>query len=115
MDEFLIYNFKDGVSVKIKDFEKPCEDFYFKINLPDSESSYEDGNGEGVWCYTDAESYKKWEDDCYHIKIFVRILNDSFYYTGLNYGTLIPVELRGEKRPVALYDELIDKYGSCKW
>lgn len=115
MSNYIDYVFKNGDIVKIKDFKEPCREFFFKVNLPDTEVSYINGNGEGVWCYTDATSYRKWQDDYDHLIIFVKILNDSFYYTGLNYGTLVAVELRGKRRPVALYHELEDKFGKCNW
>ena len=115
MDNIVVYEFLNGEKVEVKDFSKPASDYYFKVNLPDTLDSYKSGNGEGVWAYTDFESYEKWKNDEKDSIIYVRILNDSIYYNGLEYGDLVPVELRGEYRPVAMYEELIGKYGPCNW
>lgn len=115
MTDNIIYQFSNGVCAEVQDFPKVDSSYYFKVNLPNSQDSYESGNGEGVWAYTDAESYEKWKNDEQDAIIYVKILNDSVYYNGLEYGDLVPVELRGEYRPVAIYEELISKYGPCNW
>lgn len=109
------YKNKYNKVTEIKDFTRPSEEFLFKVNLPDSYDSYLDGIGEGVWAYTDKESYERIFKDEKEGIIYVKILNTSLYYDGLYYDTLIPVELRGKYRPVAIYEELVDKYGKSNW
>ena len=115
MNETIMYQFANGDCVKVQDFPRVDSDYYFKVNLPANQDNYESGNGEGVWAYTDAESYEKWKNDEQDAIIYVKILNDSIYYNGLRYGDLVPVELRGEYRPVAIYEELVNKYGPSSW
>jgi len=110
MNNNIWYEFENGNKVAVKDFTKPNSECFFKVNLPNTVANYEAGSGEGVWAYTDEESYKKWLKDEKDSIVYVKILNNSMYYKGLEYGDLIPVELRGEYRPVAIYDELIAKY-----
>lgn len=111
MDKKIKYVFNNGEVVLIEDFKIPSDEYFFKVNLPSSKENYVSGNGEGVWACTDLISYKKYQEDKNEGIIYVKILNDSVYYNGLNCEDLIPVELRGEKRPVAIYEELLSKYG----
>ena len=36
--------------------------------------------------------------------------NDSWYYNGLVHGEVMPIEMRGEKRPVVPYSWLIERF-----
>lgn len=107
----IIYTFEDGHTVAVEDFDESKGTFSFKVNLPSCAEDYLNGNGEGVWCCIHPDLS---EDDISNsdgVIFFVKILNDSLYYKDLNFGALIPVESRGNNRPVALLDELVAKYG----
>lgn len=82
---------------------------YIKVNLPLTERDYEAGNGEGVWVLVDPETKEAHDTDATG-KGYVGILdNDSLYYPGLGAGELMPIEMRGEKRPVADYHSFLSK------
>lgn len=103
------YNFENGCAMLVKDNEivVPQDiDKMFKVNLPATKDEYETGNGEGVWACATASDTEKVFSDCEYEIIFVKILNDSLYYPGLKCYDIIPVELRGECRPVAMFNEL---------
>lgn len=81
----------------------------FKINLPENEESYATNNGEGVWAYCSKKDYI--HNNTASCIFIARILNDSIYYPGLNYGADILVEYKGgDLRPIAVLDELQHKY-----
>lgn len=87
----------------------------FKVNLPSNAESYESGNGEGVWACGNKETFEAWEKDIDSGVYFVKMLNYSVYYPKLEYGTIVAIEMRGKKRPVAIHDELVAKYGESNW
>jgi len=106
------YKFNNGKIVEVKDFDIETDmEKMFKVNLPDSLNSYVNGNGEGVWACGDKDTLNACQNDEESGIYFVKILNDSTYYPPLNCYTLIPVEMRGEKRPTAIFRELQEKYG----
>lgn len=77
------------------------QDKYFKVNLPSDKTSFKSGNGEGVWAHAlNMVDYQKYKDNKSNEIIKVRILNNSFYYPDLTYGSIINVELRGDSRPI---------------
>lgn len=101
------YTFKNGAEAEIKNIITPDDiNEMFKVNLPSNNSSYKTGNGEGVWACATPEDTKKVFEDYSDEVIFVKILNDSYYYPTLKCNTIIPVKLRGKYRPIGIYDEL---------
>lgn len=51
----------------------------------------------------------------YTEKAYTAILdNDSVYYPELVHGTEMPIEMRGENRPVVPYSWLVKNYGEAK-
>lgn len=110
MNNNICYEFANGNKVTIRDFAKPISECFLMINLPNTLANYEAGRGESIWAYTDEESYKKWLKGEKDSIIYVKVLNDSIYYKELQYEDLMPVELRGASKPVAIYEELIAKY-----
>lgn len=86
---------------------------YIKANLPATEEAHKEGRGEGVWILVD-ESAKRAYDTDETGTIYRGILdNDSIYYPGLMHGEPVPVEMRGEARPVVPYKWLFDHYGEA--
>lgn len=110
MNETIKYKYTTNKVVEIKNFKKPNQEFFFEVNLPACEKSFHKGFGERVWAYTDLSSYNKIKNNHNGEIIYVKLLSDSFYYKDLKHETLIPIELRGEYRPVAIYEELSAKY-----
>ena len=101
-------------------FEIDIENFSdsepFKINLPETKEGFVAGKGEGVWAICDKKDYSKWTNDSsVGEKLIIKILNDSIYYENLFYGTPILVETRGDKRPLALLEELEFYYKKSNW
>lgn len=79
---------------------------YIKANLPQTLDAYEQGTGEGVWILVTPET-KEAHDRDEAGGIYDGILdNDSLYYPGLNHGTRLPVEMRGDLRPVVPFSWL---------
>ena len=105
-------------NLKYKDLEKndielsklePSYSKMFRVNLPSTEKSYRNGNGEGVWCYGNEETYNALvENNVSEGIYYVKIQNDSVYFPELVCDTCIPVEARGEKRPVCPFDFIKD-------
>lgn len=85
---------------------------YIKVNLPRSEQGYIDGNGEGVFVIVDAETKKAYDTDESGTEYSGVLDNDSCYYPGLEHGTIITFEMRGENRPVVSFKWLVENYGS---
>lgn len=105
------YKFENGEIMNIPTIERPEDNRkLFKVNLPQTFDDYLSGNGEGMWACCSEKDQAKIDEDVAEGIIFVKLLNDSIYYPELEYGTIIPVELRGECRPVAIWDELDAKY-----
>ena len=70
-----------------------------KINLPKTEEDYARGNGEGCYALFDDKESDMYDSDA-RGKGEVILDNDSVYYPKLKHGTKVPVEYRGENRPV---------------
>jgi len=83
---------------------------YIKVNLPATEEAYIHGYGEGVFMLASEEVKKAYDDDEAGTLYKGILDNDSLYYKGLYAGEELPVEMRGEKRPVVPYSWLIDHY-----
>ena len=111
----MIYEFIDGKKAEVKDIviPKKIEDM-FRVNLPSTQKEYENGSGEYVWACTDEDTLKAYREHTQDGIYFVKILSASSYYPSLKSETIIPIEMRGINRPVALYKELIDKYKECR-
>lgn len=71
-----------------------------KANLPANQSDYATGNGEGCFFLVDDEAKKAYDTD-EEGTVYEGILdNDSAYYPSLYHGMRMPLEMRGEFRPV---------------
>ena len=80
---------------------KGSEKHEFQVNLPGDWLSYRKGNGEGVWAVAlNQKDYNKWKRNAKQGIIKVMILNKSFNYPILKWGSTFDVELRGQNRPV---------------
>lgn len=86
-----------------------------KVNLPDSQESYEHGNGEGCFArLIGAEACEAYWADAESGDYQALLDNDSWYYPGLKHGTTVPVEMRGRNRPVVPLKWLQDNYGPAQ-
>lgn len=79
-----------------------------KVNIPTSEENFKSGFGEGVWVLVEPEVHEKYNSDVKGEVCWGILDNNSCYYKGLDAGTEIPFELRGDLRPVVLLDFLKD-------
>lgn len=80
---------------------------YFRLNLPESVSAYQRGNGEGIFAVCETADKKKLDNDTSGHQFIAWAANDSVYYPGrVMCGTAILAEMRGNKRPVAVWDNL---------
>lgn len=77
----------------------------FKVNLPDTEEEYAKGNGEGCFALFDDKEADLYEMDANGTGEVI-LDNDSIYYPKLKHGTKVPIEYRGNNRPVVPYSWL---------
>lgn len=83
---------------------------HIKVNLPSTEQDYISGNGEGVFVIV-SDEVKAAHDSDENGSSYTGILdNDSLYYIGLDHGTTVPFEMRGEFRPVVPFSWLTEHY-----
>ena len=82
---------------------------HIKVNLPETEEEYIDGNGEGVWVLVDDDTYNRYQLDDFDAGTYVGILdNDSVYYPHMVHGMAVVIEMRGDHRPVVPWLFLVD-------
>lgn len=83
---------------------------FIKANLPATEEDYKGGGGEGCFFIVDHETKKAYDNDTKGGLYFGTLDNDSIYWPTLRHGTVCPLEMRGENRPVVPYQWLKDNY-----
>lgn len=72
---------------------------HVKFNIPNPEDIYS-YNGEGVFGWASADDVRKYQNDDYHGKIEVIMLNYPLYYSGtLEYGDQVTLKCHGNCRP----------------
>ena len=86
---------------------------YIKVNLPESEEDYLIGTGEGCWAIADKAAKRAYDEDADSGEYSVTLDNDSICWEGLIHGTVVPIEMRGDKRPVVPYNWLFARFGKC--
>lgn len=77
---------------------------HIKVNIPDTISKFESGNGEGIWavvCSADDMSKVVLKEG--NAKVF--ICNDSVYWPKFVYGSEVEVDCSRPGRPVALMSQ----------
>lgn len=84
---------------------------YIKANLPPCEDAYIKGYGEGVFILVDEETKEAHDSDATGAGYTGILDNDSVYYKGLKHGEAVPLEMRGEQRPVVPFEWLLENYG----
>lgn len=114
------YKFSDGKRVEVEHIPENIDannitEMLIRVNIPNSELSFYEGHGDPVWCLASEKTMGKWRSDTSEGIFFVKTQTSSTYYPDLRPGTVIPIELRKDKRPVALYSELQSKYGHPKY
>ena len=77
-----------------------------KVNVPDTHEHYISGNGEGCWAECDKAAQAAYDNDESGTVYNVFLANDSIYYPGLMCGAIVPIEMRGEYRPVVPFEWL---------
>ncbi|MGL5315858.1 MAG: hypothetical protein ACRC92_21565 [Peptostreptococcaceae bacterium] len=90
---------KEKLSKVIADI---CPSQKHKFNVPKDLESFNNGNGEGMWCIgATTEDVVKLDDDNYYGLAKIYVLNDSIYYPNLlNFMDAIEVQCHGNKRAV---------------
>lgn len=102
----------DYAGFKIMNGDIITDERMIKVNLPDTNASFESGNGEGIWAVPLTEV----DEQIYHNSksketFQVALLNTAIYYP-FPWGSIITVETRGNNRPVLNYewmDQVIKK------
>lgn len=104
----------------IKDYEEHVEEQYelylkqnyihhIKVNIPTTEEEYEKGHGEGCWFLVNEETKKAYEEDVEGGTYNGILDNEPIEHPMLKLGDLLPIEMRGKKRPVVSLKELKKK------
>lgn len=83
---------------------RECMTEHIKMNFPLTAEAFASGNGEGMWVLVDQETKEAHDADATGGHYIGILDNDSVYYPGLNHGEVVHFEMRGECRPVALFD-----------
>lgn len=83
---------------------------HIKANLTYNAASYQSGNGEGVWVIVDEDVFNQYQADATGAGYTCELDNDACYYLGLYAGEQLPLELRGDKRPVVPYEYLVARW-----
>lgn len=83
---------------------------YIKVNLPATYGDYMAGYGESVFVIVSANTKKAHDSDETGTSYTGILDNDSYYYIGLNHGAIVPLEMRGDHRPVVPYSWLTEHY-----
>lgn len=83
---------------------------HIQANLPTSAEAYERGNGEGVWCLVDMDTKEAYDTDATGGGYSGILDNDSWEWRGLEHGVVVPLEMRGEYRPVVPFEWLATRY-----
>lgn len=81
---------------------------YIKVNLPETEDDYIDGNGEGVWVLVDEKAKTAHDTDVNEGTYLGILANDSVYYPHMTFGSAVVIEMRGSQRPVVPWLFLVD-------
>lgn len=84
---------------------------FIKVNVPLTEEDYLHGNGEGMWAIVDDETKKAYDEDVISGTYEATLDNDSLYWAGLEHGQVVPIEMRGEYKPVVPYNWLFAMFG----
>ena len=77
-----------------------------KANLPEDPEGYERGNGEGCFFLVDDETKEAYDTDASGTGYVGILDNDSISYPNLKHGELLPLEMRGDRRPVVPLEAL---------
>ena len=83
---------------------------YIKVNIPETMESYIAGFGEGVFVLVDTETKEAYDADATEGVYQGTLDNYCLYWNGLMPGETIPFEMRGDRRPVVLFDWLNSNY-----
>lgn len=82
---------------------------YIKVNFPLTAEDFAAGNGEGMWVLVDPETKAKYDADAAGGHYVGILGNDSVYFPGMNHGEVVHFEMRGDCRPVALFDGFLSE------
>ena len=86
---------------------------HIKVNLPADQAQYEAGCGEGVFMFVEAAAKRAYDTDETGTTYIGILDNDSINYPTLKHGAGLPIEMRGESRPVVPIDYLAEYYGAA--
>lgn len=82
---------------------------YIKVNFPLTADAFASGNGEGMWVKVNQFTYDAYQADAVG-GIYAGVLdNKSLYYPELDIGDTVWFEMRGDLRPVAIFDGFLSK------
>lgn len=79
---------------------------FIKANIPPTKEHYEAGAGEGCFFIVDDRTKTAYDLNATGGGFFGILDNDSLYYPGLKHGERLPLEMRGDCRPVVPFEAL---------
>lgn len=83
---------------------------HIKANFPATQADYASGNGEGMFVLVDDETKAAHDTDATGGGYSGILDNDSCYWRGLEHGERVPLEMRGDKRPVCPFEWLNGRF-----
>ena len=81
-----------------------------KIALPFAPELYEHGTGEGIWAIVDDRAKAAYDENATGGGYDCVLDNASCYWIGLYPGEVMPLEMRGETRPVVPFEWLAERF-----
>jgi hypothetical protein len=111
-----IYTFADGRGFSYTEIPTNFDpdnviERLIRINIPNSQWSEDEGFGEGMWVIVGNDTLTEWRKEASSGVHFASTYLNSFYFQKLKEGSVIPIKMKGGERPVAIYKELVDKFG----
>lgn len=80
---------------------------HVKVNLPSTIQTFQQGNGEGIWAVPyDDEAAHLYDEGAPEGQARFVACNNSIYYPEITFGSVVLCNFRGDKRPIAVWDDL---------
>lgn len=84
---------------------------HIKVNFPETREKYLQGVGEGMWVIVDDGAKAAHDRNDEGGTYWGTLDNDSFVCSDLTHGERVLFEMRGDKRPVACWEWLVENHG----
>ena len=80
-------------------FQKKHYQHHIKVNFPTNIESHTAGINEAIWCVVNSETKAAHDTDATGKEYTGFLLDDSWYWKGLEIGSSVPIHMNGQERP----------------